>query len=207
MNRRNTLIFLVIVVTVVIIIDSNRSGETTADYAETIRQSREERDLFMRTSPESPFAGMEEQFSGLKYFPTDSDYRINASLIRIEDPEIVTLPTNDGKQERYLEYGRAVFDFQGNEYELLILEIMSGPSRRSLFLAFGDATSAGETYGAGRYLDLKKVPGATSVVLDFNYAYNPYCAYNDSYSCTLPPRENLLPFVINAGERIYTDEN
>jgi uncharacterized protein (DUF1684 family) len=72
-----------------------------------------------------------------------------------------------------------------------------------LFLAFGDETSAVESYGAGRYLDIKKVPGSTSITLDFNLAYNPYCAYNDTYSCPLPPKENLLPVAIRAGEKVY----
>ena len=87
---------------------------------------------------------------------------------------------------------------------MLILEIMDmGPNRGKLFLAFADETSANETYGAGRYLDLKKVPAATSIELDFNLAYNPYCAYNDSYSCPFPPAENILRIAIRAGEKKY----
>jgi hypothetical protein len=72
-----------------------------------------------------------------------------------------------------------------------------------LFLAFGDETSARETYGAGRYLDVKKVPGSSTITLDFNLAYNPYCAYSDGFSCPLPPKENLLSIAINAGEKTY----
>jgi uncharacterized protein len=78
-----------------------------------------------------------------------------------------------------------------------------GPFRGKLFLAFGDATSAKETYGAGRYLDITKTPGATTIILDFNKAYNPYCAYNETYSCPLPPPENLLNVAIRAGEKSY----
>jgi uncharacterized protein (DUF1684 family) len=87
---------------------------------------------------------------------------------------------------------------------LLILEILDvGPYRATLFLAFADATSANETYGAGRYLDLKKVPGATTVTLDFNKAYNPYCAYSDKFSCPFPPKENVLKVAVRAGEKSY----
>ena len=93
---------------------------------------------------------------------------------------------------------------EGIENKLLILELMEmGPQRGKLFLAFADETSGDETYGAGRYLDVKKVPAATSVVLDFNLAYNPYCAYNDSYSCPFPPKENILKIPIKAGEKTY----
>jgi uncharacterized protein (DUF1684 family) len=87
---------------------------------------------------------------------------------------------------------------------LLILEIIDvGPFSGTLFLAFADATSANETYGAGRYLDLKKVPGATSVTLDFNKAYNPYCAYSDKFSCPFPPKENVLKVAVKAGEKSF----
>ena len=78
-----------------------------------------------------------------------------------------------------------------------------GPYRGTLFLAFADATSGDETYGAGRYLDVKKVPGATTVTLDFNKAYNPYCAYSDNFSCPFPPKENILSIPIKAGEKVY----
>ena len=79
-----------------------------------------------------------------------------------------------------------------------------GPTRGTLFLAFADETSARETYGAGRYLDLKKIGGATEIELDFNRAYNPYCAYAEGFSCPLPPPENILKIAIRAGEKTYT---
>jgi uncharacterized protein (DUF1684 family) len=80
-----------------------------------------------------------------------------------------------------------------------------GPYRGTLFLAFADATSANETYGAGRYLDVKKIPGASSIILDFNQSYNPYCAYSEKYSCPFPPRENVLKIAVRAGEKKYHD--
>jgi uncharacterized protein (DUF1684 family) len=79
----------------------------------------------------------------------------------------------------------------------------AGPERGTLFLAFADETSTQETYGAGRYLDIKKVPGSSSVLLDFNKAYNPYCAYSDKFSCPFPPKENILSVPIRAGEKVY----
>jgi uncharacterized protein (DUF1684 family) len=114
------------------------------------------------------------------------------------------LTTSTGEEERYLDYAWAIFDLDGTEHRLLVLEIMSmGPNRGKLFLAFADETSARETYGGGRYLDLKKIPAATTIELDFNKAYNPYCAYNENYSCPLPPPENLLKVAILAGEKSY----
>jgi uncharacterized protein (DUF1684 family) len=122
----------------------------------------------------------------------------------VEEKKVVVLPTNDNKQQTYVEYARASFRLNNTDCELLILEVMeSGPFRGTLFLAFADQTSAFETYGAGRYLDVEKVPGANTITLDFNKAYNPYCAYTDSFSCPLPPRENILSVPIRAGEMTY----
>ena len=178
--------------------------ETPAGYIEEIEKDRKERNYFMRNNDASPFAGDEANFTELKFFPIDGNYRINASLTPAEPKKIIELPTSDGKKQRYSTYAYAEFSLDGIKCKLLILEVMDmGPNKGMLFLAFGDQTSAVETYGAGRYLDVKKVPGSTSITLDFNLAYNPYCAYNDTYSCPLPPKENLLPVAIRAGEKIY----
>ncbi len=178
-------------------------GSSSRDYHDQITKEREEKDRFMKTAEDSPFASLDETFTGLKYFPPDERYRIQATLHPIQGRQVRTLATSDGKENRYLEYAWAAFDLDDRKNRLLILEIMDGPEKGTLFLAFGDRTSASETYGAGRYLDIKKVPGAATVELDFNKAYNPYCAYNDAYSCPLPPSENLLDIAIRAGEKNY----
>ena len=114
------------------------------------------------------------------------------------------LGTSDGKEEHYLEYAYADFKLHGKAQRLLILELMDmGPNRGKLFLAFADETSANETYGAGRYLDVTRTSGSNTITLDFNKAYNPYCAYNDEFSCPFPPKENLLTVAIMAGEKNY----
>lgn len=158
----------------------------------------------MKTSNESPFLKDSIPFEGLNYFPIDETYRVKANLQSIDKKKVVLLATSDGLEQKYLEYAFAEFQLNGNSNKLLILEVMdNGPQRGKLFLAFADETSGVDTYGAGRYLDVKKVPAATSVILDFNLAYNPYCAYNDSYSCPFPPRENILKVAIRAGEKNY----
>jgi len=172
-------------------------------YAEQIMEEREDKDRFMRTSEESPFSDSTIKYEGLKYFPPNIKYKITASIIPIKDKKPVVLGTNDGKEQRYLEYAHAEFDLDGYHNKLLILETIDGEFRGKLFLAFGDETSAIDTYGAGRYLDVSKVPGNSSISLDFNLAYNPYCAYADKYSCPFPPAENLLKVAINAGEKVY----
>ncbi len=203
--RSKNIFILVGVIAVIIILYSTLSGnKSQEEYNRQIVKEREEKDRFMKTSSESPFASQEEAFKALNYFPPDEKYRVIAKLTPIENKEVKVLTTNDGKNQSYVEYAFAEFDLDNRKNKLLILEVMEmGPQRGTLFLAFGDQTSAGETYGAGRYLDIKKVPGASTIELDFNKAYNPYCAYTDKYSCPFPPRENLLEIAIPAGEKSY----
>jgi len=201
---RNIIVIIIFAVVVVTVMYTVYGSKDQTAYINQIKKEREEKDRFMRTSKESPFADNPESFTGLKYSPADLKWKVTAQLVPIENKKMVVLATNDGKEERYMEYAYAEFDFFGFRNRLLILEVMAmGPSRGKLFLAFGDATSADETYGAGRYLDVAKAQGANTITLDFNKAYNPYCAYVDKFSCPLPPAENLLTIPVQAGEKSY----
>ena len=178
------------------------TGPDAGAYAAEINQYREERLKYFRNDPGSPFRGQEDAIDRLDHYPPDLAYKVTAKLEPVKEKKVRLLTTSTGQEERYLDYAWAVFEIDEKEQRLLILEIMDmGPNRGKLFLAFADETSARETYGGGRYLDLKKVPGATSLELDFNKAYNPYCAYNEEYSCPLPPSENVLAVGIPAGEK------
>jgi uncharacterized protein (DUF1684 family) len=204
MKTKNIFIIAAIVVLVVIVFYSFQGSQDTSAFQAEIEQDRKDKDHFMRTSKESPFAEAPGTYEGLNYFPPDPKYRIIADLHPITEKKIVTLGTNNGKEERLAEYAYAAFDLDGVHNKLLILEVIEmGPARGKLFLAFGDETSAVETYGAGRYLDVAKAPGSSTITLDFNKAYNPYCAYSDRYTCPLPPPENLLKIPIRAGEKAY----
>lgn len=199
MKSNNALKIIIGVVVLIIIIYSFSGGQTTEEYIAEITKEREEQDLFMRNSSESPFYKKTDAYKGLQHFPIDIKYKIKARFIDIPSKSIRKLPTSDNSSREYLEYGYAEFTLFDKKQQLLILENVSD---QSLFLAFGDDTSADETYGAGRYLDVKH-DGGNSITLDFNLAYNPYCAYSDDFSCPLPPRENLLSIPIDAGEKTY----
>lgn len=204
MKSRNIIyIFLGIGATILLYYTFQGAGASEA-FSNEINKERQEKDAFMRSADGSPFANKKDSFTGLKYFPPNLKYRIQADLRPVEKREAITLTTNDGKSQSYLKYAWAEFDFENLHNKLLILEVLDeGPERGQLFLAFADETSANETYGAGRYLDLKKVPGASTITLDFNKSYNPYCAYSDTYSCPFPPSENLLKIAVRAGELSY----
>ncbi|MDQ2658180.1 MAG: DUF1684 domain-containing protein [Bacteroidota bacterium] len=203
MKSKNIIILVVAVVLIVTLFYSFQGSQDVTAFQKEIEKERQDKDRFMRTSDESPFENDPESYTGLKYFSPDVKYRIIADLAPITQKKSVILTTNDGLEQRYIEYAYAEFKLDGVANRLLILEIADGPLRGKLFLAFGDETSARETYGAGRYLDVPRTPGSNTITLDFNLAYNPYCAYNDSFSCPLPPRENILEVAIRAGEKNY----
>jgi hypothetical protein len=204
MKRQSIFIILIVTVVVISLLYSFMGSQDQTAYIEQIQHEREQKDEFMRNSKESPFAEKKDSFTALQYYPADASYKVTASLVPVQDKKPVILATNDGKEQHYLEYAFAEFKLDGTNQKLLILEMMDmGPVKGKLFLAFGDETSAIETYGAGRYLDVVKTPGSNSITLDFNLAYNPYCAYTDKFSCPLPPRENLLAVAIRAGEKVY----
>lgn len=199
--------FIIILAVAAFVIYSLQGGSSDEDYLVSIQKDRNEKAEFMKSGNGSPFLKDSIPFTELHYFTIDPKYKVKAKLQPIEGKKVVILATSDGNEQKYLEYAIAIFSLDGIENRLLILELMEmGPQRGKLFLAFADETSGAETYGAGRYLDVKKVPAATSVVLDFNLAYNPYCAYNDSYSCPFPPKENILEVAIRAGEMNYNHE-
>lgn len=203
MSLKGIIASLVGLILVIILFYSFSGEEDVAGYITKIREEREKKDQFMR-SDESPLGEARDTFQGLTYFEPDIRYRIQADLEPIPKKNVVVLATSTGEENSYLEYAWATFTWEGKPQRLLLLEIMaSGPTRGKLFLAFADETSARETYGAGRYIDVNKTPGASTITLDFNLAYNPYCAYSENFSCPFPPRDNILSFAVNAGEKTY----
>lgn len=167
---------------------------------------RAEIDDFLQHHPHSPLtAEQRDTFTGLNYYEENPDLVLTVEVERFpEDEPLVEIGTNTGDTQRFRRWGRFTFTVDGEE---AALTVYSNPQGQEFFLPFRDATSGTETYGAGRYLDDHR-PGLrqlseTQLVVDFNFAYNPYCAYNLAYSCPLPPRENWLKIPIRAGEKDY----
>lgn len=193
---------LVAVLIIAFVYLSQSGGESVEDYIEKIETVRSEKEEYMKTSIESPFKNSSKPFTGLNYFPANLDYKVKAKIEQIETKSYLNLTTSAGKSEKYLKYAYAKFELKGQEMKLLLLKKANGSKKEPIFTAFADDTSGKSTYGAGRYLDLS-FKNATRIDLDFNLAYNPYCAYNDSFSCPFPPSENILPVSIEAGEKPY----
>jgi uncharacterized protein len=165
---------------------------------------RDVRDLLFRTHPQSPLpAQARAGFGGLDYFAYDPGWRVTAEVAPVDSREI-SIGASGGETVRFDRFGQARFAVDGEPVTLDVywLEGYGG----GLFLPFADATSGSETYGAGRYL-LDTVKGADlgssedGVVLDFNFAYNPSCAYDPQWVCPLAPPANRLAVPVHAGER------
>jgi uncharacterized protein (DUF1684 family) len=138
-------------------------------------------------------------FLGLDYFPTDEAWRIEAQWVPFDKARLIPITNILGQTSPEPAPGKAVFTRDGKTYELLPID--EGPDE-PLFFVFADATSGKETYGAGRFLYAER-PTDGKIVLDFNRAQNPPCAFTPFATCPLPPKENRLPFAVTAGEKNY----
>jgi hypothetical protein len=178
-----------------------------APYEQQIAQARAEKDRVFKTGRESPLTSSDrESFTTLAYFPPDESYRAAAALrVAPQDEQaVVTMPTSTGKRRDYRQVGALEFNLKGQPLSLVaFVEVPASGTpidSRRLFVPFRDLTNGAETYPAGRYLDLDATPTGL-YDLDFNMAYNPYCAYNDEYDCPYPPAANRLKIPIRAGEK------
>ena len=180
------------------------------EYSWEIKQFRHQKDQFFARAPDAPIPAHErQQFQGLRYFEPDPAYRVEAELEPFSAPEVVELGTTTGRITQHFRHGEVRFTLGGEACRLTAYKSVDAPGAEedhSLFLPFRDATSGQESYGAGRYLEVEEESsGSGRLVLDFNLAYSPWCAYNDMYSCVLPPAENQLSVAVRAGERSYHD--
>ncbi len=204
MKRKNIVYTLVAIVTLIIISYSMGIWDT-GNYEQQILKARAETDQFMRRSSESPLTDPQKRtFRGLEYFPPNQDYIVNAKLVPFQRKTTMTIPTSDNKEVTYIKYAMAEFTIDGTPQSLLLLQSEEENDPKALFLAFTDQTSGNETYGGGRYIDLR-LNNDRRVIIDFNKAYSPFCMFNENYSCPFPPQENHLDVAILAGEKVYKE--
>jgi len=176
-------------------------------YIEEIESKRLEIIDFMENDPESPFNKKGEvPYEGLNFFDIDPKFKIKAKIKKIASPIPFNIQMSNGETEEYFKYATAHFKLSDVEQELLLLKSKRFFDKPYLFLPFYDVTSAIESYGGGRYLNID-YEGGKDVVLDFNLAYNPYCAYTEAYRCPIPPAENRITVKVTAGERNYKDHH
>ncbi len=175
-------------------------------YFAQLNKFRHDKNQSFRQAEESPLAAAQKTgFDSLKYYPGDPNFEITATISHFAKPDTTLVQMSDNKTEQYLRWGTASFTLNNAPQQLLLLLKANGRDS-TLFVPFTDLTNGHDSYGGGRYLDvaLPKLD-ETDITLDFNRAYNPYCAYNNEYSCPVPPAENRLGVAIPAGEKSFHD--
>ena len=181
--------------------------ENKKRYDKNLTPFQKEMNEFFKDASISPLKEKDlKNFKGLDFFAFDSSYVVNAALIRTPEEKSFKMKTTTDRLPEYIKYGIVTFDLFGKSYSLNIYknleDINKEGYREYLFLPFLDDTNGFESYGGGRYIDLD-VTEEDNLGIDFNSAYNPYCVYDEKYSCPIVPRDNYLPLEINAGVKNF----
>lgn len=184
----------------ILIVFLTLQGRGDNEYKKEIADFRADREDFFETSSASPFLEEEIPIGTFDYFKVSSSYKVNGKIERFTERKVLTLGNSDGTKTNFLRFGMVRFKVRDTEQTLVILKALGFGN--NYLLAFGDLTSGESTYGGGRYIDVQ-IGKSDQLIIDFNKAYNPYCAYIPDYTCPLPPRENFMNVAIEAGEKDY----
>jgi len=190
----------------ILLISQSYSQLDKSKQKDLILEFQEEMNTQFADPEESPLEEKDrEQFKELDFFPINLDFAFDAEFVRTPN-EAPFMMKRTKDEVKYVKYGEIYFKYKGKEYMLNAYQnlryIERGGDADYLFIPFNDMTNDVSTYGGGRYIDTD-IPEGKTLILDFNQAYNPYCAYNKKYSCPIPPRENDLKIAIEAGVKAF----
>ncbi|AUC86274.1 hypothetical protein CW731_13740 [Polaribacter sp. ALD11] len=198
---------LILLLSLLILISCNSQGKRALIGKTTYQQKL---NASYKDATKSPLEKKDlKNFKGLDFFPIDSTFIVTAKLVRTENAPTFKMATTTDRKPLYKEYGKLSFTLKGENRELTIYQsqddLIEEEYKDYLFLPFTDNTSANESYGGGRYMDvmLTDISKENTIELNFNNTYNPYCAYNDKFSCPLTPRKNHLDVEIKAGIKVF----
>lgn len=185
----------------------NIESITKSDKLADILLFQEELNAEFKNPESSPLADrFRINFESLEFFEPDTNYIVEAELVRTPEALPFSMPTTTGRESTEVVYGIAKFTLNGKDHKLEIYQspelITQAEYEDYLFLPFTDNTNGEETYGGGRYLDLR-IPKGNKIILNFNKAYNPYCAYNKKFSCPIVPKINNLDTEIKVGVKAF----
>ncbi len=203
--------FLNVTATLIILFIFSSCGKnyTPAEitYIKKIEQHRADKNIEMRDSDFSPFNFKGKvEFHNLKYFDVDPNFVFKSKLKEYEPKDTVIIFGTKGEERKVIRFGWVLINFEGKEYKINVYEGVSRSGTKYHSIWFTDLTTNNETYGVGRYIDfeLNEDPDY-EYEIDFNMAYNPYCAYSSEYSCAIPTKEDFIPIKIKAGEKKFHD--
>lgn len=175
------------------------------EYIASIEKHRQEKDDFMKNDPNSPFNFKGKvEFHPLNYFEVDPDYVFESKLFEYPTKDTISIFGTKGEERKVIRYGYIKFEYKKNPYKLNVYEGSAKSGEKYHSIWFTDITTNDESYGVGRYLDFELNPEADFIyTIDFNLAYNPYCAYSPDYTCAIPTKEDFVDLKIEAGEKNF----
>jgi len=199
---RNSYIFVLLFITCIGFAQAKFSKESVVAFQKQLNAEYADKE-------KSPLLAKDlKKFKGLDFYAPDEKFFVTAKFVRTENEKPFEMPTSTDRRPMYIKYGEIVFTLSGKEHKMNVYRSLDLAKmekyKNDLFLPFTDLTSGNQTYGGGRYIDLK-IPTGNTLVIDFNQSYNPYCAYNHKYSCPVPPDENFLKTEIKAGVKKFHD--
>ena len=174
-------------------------------YIASIEKQRAEKDIFMRDSASSPFHFKGEvKFEPLKYFSVDTNFVFKSKLFPFQQQDTVQIYGTKGEGRKVVKYGYVKINIGKKDYKINVYKGKSKQGEEYYSIWFTDKTTGKQSYYVGRYIDFELNSDKDFVyTIDFNLAYNPYCAYSYAYSCAIPPKEEYIPVPIKAGEMIF----
>ncbi len=200
-------IFLRIIVLLfsLIVISCKNYTPEEKEYIAEIEKVRSEKNDFMKNSSDSPFNYKGKiHFEPLKYYKIDPGFVFKSKLFEYDSKDTVLIYGTKGEERKAVRYGFIKFNFKGNEFKENVYEGISKAGENYFSIWFTDKTSGKETYGVGRYIDFELNADKNFVyTIDFNLAYNPYCAYSPDYSCAIPTKDDYLNLAVEAGEKKF----
>lgn len=200
-NRKFIVVVFVVGIIGVTIYNFQGTSTATKGYQQQILDGRVEKDKMFKKSEDSPLTDEQKEiFKSLSYFPVAEKYKVLGEFRRNSNQKVIKMAVTDGTQREYFIFGNVHFHLDGKELDLIVYKPVNEDTDY-LFIPFYDKTSGELTYGGGRYLE-PKLLNNTTLEMDFNKAYNPYCVYNYTYRCAIPPRENTLDVTMLAGEKM-----
>ena len=200
-------VFFLVIILLLTIISCNNYTPEELEYIKSIENQRAENDEWMKNDPNSPFNYKGKvEFTGLKHFDIDPSFVFKSNVIVYDDQNVIPIFGTKGEERAAVRYGYLPFKKDGKEYKLNLYANISKDSTVYYSLWFTDKTTNKETYGVGRYISFILDENFDHVyTIDFNLAFNPYCAYSSEYSCAVPTKEDYIDLAITAGEKKYHD--
>ncbi|MDA3861883.1 MAG: DUF1684 domain-containing protein [Melioribacteraceae bacterium] len=205
-NKKGLLVFLFIVPGIIWFMCENRYTEDQKNYINELKEYRADKDIEFRDSTYSPFNRKSKvEFHALKYFDANFDFVFTSKLIENEIKDTVKVFGTKGEERKTVRYGLLKLQNKKQNLDVKVYETLGRDGITKYYsIWFTDKTTNEESYGVGRYVDFELNMNSDFIyTVDFNYAYNPYCAYSSEYSCAIPTKEDYLDIAIEAGEKKF----